>query len=146
MTFTRVSFAKMSFAKMSFTKMSFAKIIFAATAGAAFLIGALPGAAFAQEWRGGEFRRFETERHRFGEFCTFRAQAHGIANGNLFSGRPGGRAEARAIRHWEEQVAIAYGPRFASWGLAEGKTASCARKNLLEIECVVAANPCRVRG
>jgi hypothetical protein len=141
MTFTRVFFAK-----VSLTKTSFAKTIFAATAGAAFLIGALPGAASAQEYRGGEFRRFETERHRFGELCTFRAQAHGIANGNLFSGRPGGRAEARAIRHWEEQVALAYGPRFASWALAQAKTARCARKNLLEIECVVAANPCRIRG
>ena len=131
---------------MSFTKMSFTKTILAATASAALLTGALLGAASAQEWRGGEFRRFEGERHRFGEHCMFRAQARGIANGNLFSGRPGGRAEGRAIRHWEEQVALAYGPRFASWALAEGKAARCVRKGLLEIECVVAANPCRVRG
>ena len=130
---------------MFLTKMSLAKTILAATAGAAFLIGALPGAASAQEWRGGEFRRFEGERHRYGEHCMFRAEARGIANGNLFSGRPGGRAEGRAIRHWEEQVALAYGPAFASWARAEGKAAHCALRGLLEIECVVAANPCRDR-
>ena len=130
---------------MSFAKMSFAKTILTATAGAALLIGALLDAASAQEWRGGAFRRFEGERHRFGEMCTFRAEARGIADGNLFGGRPGGRAEGRAIRHWEEQVATAYGPRFASWARAQGKAARCVRKGLLEIECVVAANPCRER-
>ena len=130
---------------MFLTKMSLAKTILAATASAALLIGIPLSAASAQEWRGGEFRRFEGERHRFGEHCTFRAEARGIANGNLFSGRPGGRAEGRAIRHWEEQVALAYGPGFASWARAEGKAARCVRKGLLEIECVVAANPCRER-
>jgi hypothetical protein len=39
--------------------------------------------ASAQEWRGGEFRRFEGEKHRFGEHCMFRVEARGFAQQKL---------------------------------------------------------------
>ena len=125
--------------------MSLTKTLFAAAAGAALLTGALAGVASAQDMRYGEFKRFEGEKHRFGERCTYRAEARGFAEKKFFGGRPGGKAEERAIRHWEEQVGKAYGAQYASWARAQGKSARCMPKGPLEIECVVAANPCRDR-
>ena len=126
--------------------MSLTKALFAAATGAALLTTAFVGAASAQDFRHGEFRKFEGEKHRFGERCVYRVQAHGFAEKKFFGGRPGGKAEARAIQHWEGQVAQSFGPQYASWAHARGKSAGCHANGPLEIECIVAANPCREGG
>ena len=75
----------------------------AAAAVAAFV--AAPANA-QQDWRRGNFEERQGA-HRFGEFCIHRIVSQGFAHVNFFGG--GGRdaarkAEARAIRSWENRV------------------------------------------
>lgn len=120
--------------------------ILAATA-AALVASASMSAVSAQDYRGGEFRRFEGQKHRFGERCTFRVESRGMAEKKLFGGGAGMRkAEARAIQHWESQVSSNLGPQFASWSRAQAKNLSCRPKGIIDLECIAAANPCREGG
>jgi len=125
--------------------MSITKTICATAAAAVCFVGISMSAASAQDYRHGEFRRFEHEKHRFGPRCMYKVEARGSAEKKFFGGRPGGKAEARAIAHWEAEVSKSFGPQYASWGRAQGKSAGCRPRGPLEIQCVVAANPCRDR-
>ena len=118
----------------------------AAVAGAVLATGAMMSTVSAQGYTGGEFRRFEGERHRFGPRCLYRVESHGSADRRLFGGGGGAqKAEARAINFWQSQVASNLGPEYANWAYAQAKSASCRSRGLLALECVVSANPCRVR-
>ena len=127
--------------------MTIAKILIKTTIAAAFASVAVAGGVSAQEWRGGEVHRFEHEAHRFGEFCSYRVETRGLAEKKFFGFGPGAggarKAEERAIHHWEETVSSTVGPQFANWALAQGKSVGCHPEGLVDVACVVVANPCR---
>ena len=119
--------------------------LLAAAAVTAFAL-AIPAAQAQQDWRRGNFEERQ-EAHRFGEFCINRVVTQGFAHTQfLGSGRDAVRkAEARAVRSWENQVSAKYGPQFASFARSQGKANQCNRRGD-EFECTISAHPCRERG
>ncbi len=116
----------------------------AAAAMAALSLSIAPASA-QQDWRRGNFEE-RREAHRFGEFCIYRVVSHGFAHANFFSGKDAVRkAEARAIRSWENQVSAKYGPQFASFARSQGKANQCNHRGS-EFACTISAHPCRERG
>ena len=99
-----------------------------------------------QDWRRGGFEERHGA-HNFGEFCVHRVVTTGFAHVNfLGSGRDAVRkAEARAVRSWENQVSAKFGPQFASFARANGKANQCNHRGS-EFECTISAHPCRDRG
>jgi hypothetical protein len=125
--------------------MSVTKTVCRATAAAICVVVMSASGASAQEWRGGEFRRFDQEKHRFGERCMFRVEARGFAEKKFFGGGGARKAELRAIQHWEGEVSKAFGPQYAIWSRSKGQSARCVPKGIADLECIVSANPCRER-
>jgi hypothetical protein len=73
--------------------------------------------------------------------CLARVTGVGKASNDPFSSGDRQRAIARAVESWSENVAIAYGPRFANWDFASGKSQSCSGSGF-RIRCTVSARPC----
>ena len=108
-------------------------------------LGLAAGSASAQggpDWRRGTFEQ-RPGAHRYGQRCIVRHVATGFAPVSFFGGGQGVRkAEARAVRSWENRVNEQHGPQFASFARAQGKQNRCIKKGL-EIECIISAHPCR---
>ena len=117
-----------------------------ATAAAALAVTIAPASAQQQDWRRGHFEE-RPGTHRFGEFCINRVVSQGFAHTQfLGNGRDAVRkAEARAVRSWENRVGEKYGPQFASFVRSQGKQNNCVRRGA-EFECTISAHPCRDRG
>lgn len=124
--------------------MPIKKSAFAFAAATALVAGVAATSASAQDWRRGEYEYFKGP-HRFGPHCEYRVRARGSAPVALFGGRHQVRkAEARSITDWEFEAGRLFGPRYASWGLAQAKELRCEAKGL-EFVCIATAHPCRPR-
>jgi len=120
------------------------KSVMAVAATATTLLALSATVASAQEWRRGTFEERRGE-HRFGERCLYRVVGTGFAHIRFFGGGDGvAKAEARAVRSWENRVSEKYGRQFGEFRHAQGKENKCERRGD-EIECIISAHPCRER-
>ena len=95
-------------------------------------------------YRQGELREHHGP-HRFGSRCFHRVSAEGVAQLDVFGGPAGSRkAQARAIQHWSEQVAIRFGGHLARWDAARGREVGCRSSGPADVEmvCLASGHPC----
>ncbi len=72
----------------------------------------------------------------------------GSATATGIFGQGSAKARVAARLDWERNAANAYGPEYASLGLARRVQWDCKRGAVLRAKCVVTAEPCgaRIRG
>lgn len=115
-----------------------------AVASVAFGLAATAAPALA-DFRGDRHEVFR-DRHDHGKRCAYRLGAYGEGSTDFFRGGSGLRkAEARAIRHWEDKARVEFGDRFANWSRAAAKDLRCDRQGPRVI-CQAVAVACAVRG
>ena len=119
------------------------RVMMMGLAAAAMALLSLSAPSQAQDWRRGEWKRYN-EPHSFGALCETRFEAFGQGQAALFGGGGGKRrAQARAVEHWSERVSSALGPHYADWARSQGQQLSCDMRGL-DLVCRASAHPCKI--